>query len=66
MLEELKQRLLDCHEDKNVRVAIIDHNGPVFSSGHDLKELVSLIKCACTIEIQQWYITQCFKNFPCQ
>lgn len=41
MLEELKQRLLDCHEDKNVRVAIIDHNGPVFSSGHDLKELQS-------------------------
>ncbi|XP_025092574.1 enoyl-CoA hydratase domain-containing protein 3, mitochondrial-like [Pomacea canaliculata] len=37
MLTELHAALSD--EDKDLRVIIITHKGPVFSAGHDLKEL---------------------------
>lgn len=39
MLESLKCNLL--HDlDNELRVIVLSANGPVFSSGHDLKELV--------------------------
>ena len=40
MLDELKQLLTDSSDNKDVRVIILGHSGPVFSAGHDLKELV--------------------------
>ena len=40
MLDELKQHLIDSSDGKDVRVIILGHSGPVFSAGHDLKELV--------------------------
>lgn len=45
MLESLKSNLL--HDlDCDLRVIILSANGPVFSSGHDLKELVRMqISC---------------------
>jgi len=39
MMEELLQRLADIEKSSDVRVVIIAANGPVFSSGHDLREL---------------------------
>jgi len=42
MLDSLKSNLL--HDlDCDLRVIILSANGPVFSSGHDLKELVSIV-----------------------
>lgn len=38
MLNELKQHFTNI--DVNTRVVVIAHSGPVFSAGHDLKELV--------------------------
>lgn len=39
MMEELVQRLADIEKSSDVRVVIIASSGPVFSSGHDLREL---------------------------
>ena len=39
MLTELRQLLTEAGESKTVKVIVIGHEGPVFSSGHDLKEL---------------------------
>jgi len=39
LLDELKSELLHSSQDPETRVVIIGHNGPVFSAGHDLKEL---------------------------
>ena len=39
MMEELQQRLSDAEKSSDVRVVIIASSGPVFSSGHDLREL---------------------------
>lgn len=39
MLKEIQQQLYK--DSDNLRVIILTHNGPVFSSGHDLKELTS-------------------------
>ncbi len=39
MLESIENNLLENVERKS-QVVIISANGPVFSSGHDLKELV--------------------------
>ena len=41
MLDSIKADILN-KMDGSVRVIIISANGPVFSSGHDLKELVSV------------------------
>jgi len=38
MLNELKHHFTNI--DVNTRVVVIAHSGPVFSAGHDLKELV--------------------------
>lgn len=40
MLSALKARLDAIREDRSIRVAIIRAVGPVFSSGHDLRELI--------------------------
>jgi len=40
MLAELKTRLVQIKEDSSVRVVVLRSTGPVFSSGHDLRELV--------------------------
>ena len=39
MMEELVQCLSDADKSSEVRVVVIAANGPVFSSGHDLREL---------------------------
>ena len=39
MMEELLQSLSDAEKSSDVRVVVIAANGPVFSSGHDLREL---------------------------
>ena len=39
MLHQLQKDL--CTADEKLRVIILTHTGPVFSAGHDLKELVS-------------------------
>jgi len=42
MLESIKERLTQDVDSPDLRVIILQANGPVFSSGHNLKELVSL------------------------
>ena len=42
MLDELKQNLTDASINKDVQVIILSASGPVFSAGHNLKELVSV------------------------
>lgn len=39
MLQDLYQALSDAGKDKATKVVILQANGPVFSSGHDLKEM---------------------------
>ena len=39
MLGALQDALNDIAEDKSIKVAILAGNGPVFSAGHDLKEM---------------------------
>lgn len=39
MLNELLQELERVAQDKTLRVVILRSNGPIFSSGHDLKEI---------------------------
>jgi enoyl-CoA hydratase/carnithine racemase len=41
LIAELHAALKDIHDDTNVRAAVIAANGPVFSSGHDMKELTA-------------------------
>ncbi|XP_065063688.1 enoyl-CoA hydratase domain-containing protein 3, mitochondrial-like [Rhopilema esculentum] len=41
MLDELKRNLYEASEDKNTKVIILSANGPVFSAGHNLKELLA-------------------------
>uniref|UniRef100_A0A667YW08 Enoyl-CoA hydratase domain-containing protein 3, mitochondrial n=2 Tax=Myripristis murdjan TaxID=586833 RepID=A0A667YW08_9TELE len=41
MLESLRENILTDIDSENLRVIIISAKGPVFSSGHDLKELTS-------------------------
>ena len=43
MLESIKERLTLDVNSSDLRVIILRANGPVFSSGHNLKELVSWI-----------------------
>ena len=43
MLESIKERLTHDVNSADLRVTILRANGPVFSSGHNLKELVSWI-----------------------
>jgi len=43
MLESMKERLTEDIDSPDLRVIILRANGPVFSSGHNLKELVSLL-----------------------
>jgi enoyl-CoA hydratase/carnithine racemase len=40
LLSELKDHLARIAKDKTIRVVILRANGPAFSSGHDLRELV--------------------------
>ena len=40
MLTQLKDKIQDLSSNKEMRVIIINSEGPVFSSGHNLKELV--------------------------
>uniref|UniRef100_W5UBJ5 Enoyl-CoA hydratase domain-containing protein 3, mitochondrial n=1 Tax=Ictalurus punctatus TaxID=7998 RepID=W5UBJ5_ICTPU len=42
MLTSLQENILSGIDDKDLRVIIIAAQGPVFSSGHDLKELTSV------------------------
>jgi len=42
MLESIKTRLIQDIDSPELRVIILRANGPVFSSGHNLKELVRL------------------------
>ena len=55
LLAELKVSLDDIHDDSTVRVVVIRSQGPAFSSGHDLNELVNrdtesytILFAACT------------------
>src|SRR6201996_2127868 len=41
MLAELHAALKDIHDDSSVRAVVIAASGPVFSAGHDLKELTA-------------------------
>ncbi|XP_060770342.1 enoyl-CoA hydratase domain-containing protein 3, mitochondrial [Neoarius graeffei] len=41
MLTSLRENILTGIDDKDLRVIVISAQGPVFSSGHDLKELTS-------------------------
>ncbi|XP_054482692.1 enoyl-CoA hydratase domain-containing protein 3, mitochondrial-like, partial [Anoplopoma fimbria] len=41
MLESLRENILTDVDSDDLRVVIISARGPVFSSGHDLKELTS-------------------------
>ena len=55
LLAELNDNLDDIHDDSTVRVVVIRSQGPAFSSGHDLNELVNrdaesytILFAACT------------------
>jgi enoyl-CoA hydratase/carnithine racemase len=39
MMQELRDRLLECAGEPDVAVVVLAADGPVFSSGHDLREL---------------------------
>lgn len=41
MLRSLRAELVRLREDRRVRVVVLRANGPVFSSGHDLRELAA-------------------------
>lgn len=41
MIAAISNKLDEAHESANARVIVIAANGPVFSSGHDLKELTA-------------------------
>jgi len=41
LIAELHAALKDIHDDANVRAVVIAANGPVFSAGHDMKELTA-------------------------
>lgn len=40
LIKELKEKLLSISKDKKIHVVILRGNGPIFSSGHDLNELI--------------------------
>ena len=40
LIGKLKEKLLSISKDKDINVVILRGNGPVFSSGHDLNELI--------------------------
>src|SRR5262245_44747782 len=40
MLTALRERLTECANDDAVRIVIVKGNGPAFSAGHDLREMV--------------------------
>ena len=55
MMAELRSRIAEAESDAVVKVVVIEARGPVFSSGHDLRELLdgdledrTLIFAACT------------------
>ena len=41
LLAELKDSLDDIQDDPTVRVVVVRSEGPAFSSGHDLNELIN-------------------------
>src|ERR1700722_8814115 len=41
LIAELDAALRQIHDDANVRAVVIAANGPVFSAGHDMKELTA-------------------------
>src|SRR5665213_3298220 len=41
LIAELHTALRDIHDDAKVRAVVIAANGPVFSAGHDMKELTA-------------------------
>ena len=41
LIAQLHAALKDIHDDANVRAVVIAANGPVFSAGHDMKELTA-------------------------
>ena len=43
MLDELKKNLTEAGDKKETQVIILSANGPVFSAGHNLKELVMFV-----------------------
>ena len=43
MLKAIENSLLKISREKTIKVVILSANGPVFSAGHDLKEMLSLI-----------------------
>jgi len=55
MLESLKDRLTQDVDSPDLRVIILRANGPVFSSGHNLKELVSLRNITCILMISSFF-----------
>lgn len=54
MIHQLQADILQNTDDDNLRCIVIDHNGPAFSSGHDLKEL-----SAGNIQKRQEIFSQC-------
>ena len=59
MLDSLHQALSERAADSELRAIVIRGNGPVFSAGHDLKELVSING----IFFQKMFKYQGVKNF---
>jgi len=57
MLESLKNRLTENIDSPDLRVIILRASGPVFSSGHNLKELVSLRNTVTCILISVLNVT---------
>lgn len=54
MIEQLHEDILQTPDDSNLRCILISHEGPAFSSGHDLKELSS-----CNTEKQAEIFSKC-------
>src|SRR5262245_56622778 len=42
LLEELRAHVAAIREDRGVRAVIVRANGPVFSAGHDLREMTTV------------------------
>lgn len=40
MMNDLLQNIREHQDDKNLRVVVLAAEGPIFSAGHNLKELI--------------------------
>ena len=61
MLDSLHRAISDRATDQELRVIVIRGSGPVFSAGHDLKELVRFAVRILYLALNQTNLSKCGK-----